>query len=116
MKKVLSLAMSAVMAVSLVFTAGISKANAASIPSNANLVNTYGNVIPKVGTACVADEILNPNVLQYAKKEYNSMTVGNEMKPDYILRAWSPKIISVNEARAKGYYIPENYPERQFQI
>ena len=66
MKKVLSLAMSAVMAVSLVFTAGISKANAASIPSNANLVNTYGNVIPKVGTACVSDEILNPNILQIA--------------------------------------------------
>jgi len=109
MKKVMTLAMSALFAISTVFTCGI-KANAA-VPSNANLLNTYGNVIPKVGTAFVADEILNPGILQYAKREFNSMTVGNEMKPDYVLRSWSPKIISVNEAKAKGYYIPDNYPE-----
>ena len=109
-KKALTLAMSALFAVSTLLTCGIN-AKAASVPSNANLLNTYGNVIPKVGNALVADEILNPNVLQYAKKEYNSMTVGNEMKPDYILRSWSPRFISVAEAKNRGYYIPDNYPE-----
>ena len=109
-KKALTLAMSALFAVSTLLTCGIN-VKAASVPSNANLLNTYGNVIPKVGTALVADEILNPNVLQYAKKEYNSMTVGNEMKPDYILRAWSPRFISVADAKKRGYYIPDNYPE-----
>ena len=100
MKKFLSIAVSALLAVSTIFTCG----------SNANLLNTYGNVIPKVGTACVSSEILDSSILQYATKEYNSMTVGNEMKPDYIL-GWSPKLISISEAKAKGYYIPDNYPE-----
>ena len=109
MKKFLSIAVSALLAVSTIFTCG-TKASAATVPSNANLLNTYGNVIPKVGTACVSSEILDSSILQYAKKEYNSMTVGNEMKPDYIL-GWSPKLISISEAKAKGYYIPDNYPE-----
>lgn len=109
MKKFLSIAVSALLAVSTIFTCG-TKASAATVPSNANLLNTYGNVIPKVGTACVSSEILDSNILQYAKKEYNSMTVGNEMKPDYIL-GWAPKLISISEAKAKGYYIPDNYPE-----
>ena len=109
MKRLFSFAVSALLSASIVLGAGV-KAEAATIPSNANLLNTYGNVIPKVGTACVSDEILNPNILQYAKKEYNSMTVGNEMKPDYIL-GWSPKLITLDQARAKGYYIPDNYPE-----
>lgn len=83
---------------------------ATTIPANANLLNTYGNVINKVGTSCVAQEILDKNILKYAKKEYNSMTVGNEMKPDYIL-GWRPKLISIAEAKQRGYYIPDNYPE-----
>ena len=103
MKKFLSIAVSALLAVSTIFTCG-TKASAATVPSNANLLNTYGNVIPKVGTACVSSEILDSSILQYATKEYNSMTVGNEMKPDYIL-GWSPKLISISEAKAKGYYI-----------
>lgn len=109
MKKFLSIAVSALLAVSTIFTCG-TKASADTVPSNANLLNTYGNVIPKVGTACVSSEILDSSILQYATKEYNSMTVGNEMKPDYIL-GWSPKLISISEAKAKGYYIPDNYPE-----
>ena len=108
MKRTLCTVLSALMTTSMLLTSGLTAE--AAVPSNANLLNTYGNVIPKVGTACVADEILNPNILQYAKKEYNSMTVGNEMKPDYIL-GWSARQISLDQARAKGYYIPENYPE-----
>ena len=110
MKKIISIAVSALLAVSTVFTFGGTKVEAANIPQNANLLNTYGKVIPKIGTACVSNEILNPNILQYAKREYNSMTVGNEMKPDYIL-GWSARQISLGQARAKGYYIPDNYPE-----
>lgn len=101
---------SALLAVSTIATCGV-KANAANIPSNANLLNTYGNVIPKVGTAFSADEMFNPNTLKYATREFNSMTAVNEMKPDAVLRAWAPRQISVAEAKSRGYYIPDNYPE-----
>ena len=109
MKKKFSILISLIL---VLVTTGISvKSEAATkIPDDANLLNTYGNVINKVGTACVASEILDNNILQYAKKEYNSMTVGNEMKPDYIL-GYNPKLISIAEAKSRGYYIPDNYPE-----
>ena len=110
MKKITSLLVSALLAVSTIATCGV-KANAANIPGNANLLNTYGNVIPKVGTAFSADEMFNPNTLKYATREFNSMTAVNEMKPDAVLRAWAPRQISVAEAKSRGYYIPDNYPE-----
>ncbi|MBE6049406.1 MAG: endo-1,4-beta-xylanase, partial [Clostridium sp.] len=71
MNKLVSIAVSAVLAMSTALASGVST-SAASVPSNANLLNTYGNVIPKVGTALEAREITNPGILQYAKKEYNS--------------------------------------------
>lgn len=109
MKKIIKTVMS-VAFVGCLFVGGGISAKAATVPSNANLLNTYGNVIPKVGNALVASEIFDNNVLQYAKKEYNSITVGNEMKPDYIL-GQAPKLISIAQAKSLGYYIPDNYPE-----
>ena len=109
-KKRLAVIMAGLVAGATLIAANPTKAEAASVPANANLLNTYGKVIPKVGTALVANEILNQNIMQMAKQEYNSMTVGNEMKPDYIL-GWSARLITLDQARAKGYYIPDNYPE-----
>ncbi|MDS0527344.1 endo-1,4-beta-xylanase [Clostridium sp. SHJSY1] len=86
------------------------KAATTSDIENANLMSTYGKVFDKVGNALVQSEILDNKVLGYAKKEYNSITVGNEMKPDYIL-GYSANQISVSEAKSLGYYIPDNYPE-----
>ncbi len=77
---------------------------------NANLLNTYGSVFDHVGTALVENEILNSSILDAASKEYNSITVGNEMKPDYIL-GWSSTTMSVSQAKSMGYYIPDNYTE-----
>lgn len=77
---------------------------------NANLLNTYGSVFEHVGTALVENEILNSSTLDAASKEYNSITVGNEMKPDYIL-GWSSSTMTVSQAKNMGYYIPDNYTE-----
>ncbi len=40
----------------------------------------------KVGTALTADILSNDNKMQLVKKHYNSVTAGNEMKPDYIIK------------------------------
>ncbi len=79
--------------------------------TNANLLNTYGQLFDKVGASVVYDELYNANTLNALKKEYNSTTIGNEMKPDYVLSNWSPTLISVAEAKRLGYYIPSNYTE-----
>ena len=44
------------------------------------------------------------------KQQYNSITLENEMKPDYILGS-SANLISVQEARNLGYVIPSNYQD-----
>jgi len=110
MKRILS----SLLCLCMVVTAVLFNCNpvkAASIPNNANLLNTYGSVFDHVGTAIEAHEILNPNKLNYASKEYNSITVGNEMKPDYIL-GWQANTMSVQQAKQMGYYIPSNYREQ----
>ncbi|WP_243129586.1 endo-1,4-beta-xylanase [Clostridium sp. HBUAS56017] len=109
MKKHVKAILSAIFVASIFFAQGI-QTKAATTGNGDNLLNTYGNVFNKVGNALVESEILNNNTLNYAKKEYNSITAGNEMKPDYIL-GWSPNLISISEAKALGYHIPDNYPE-----
>ncbi len=40
----------------------------------------------KVGGALTADILTNDNKMQLVQKHYNSVTAGNEMKPDYIIK------------------------------
>lgn len=40
----------------------------------------------KVGTALTADILTNTNKMKLVGKHYNSVTAGNEMKPDYIIK------------------------------
>lgn len=40
----------------------------------------------KVGTALTADLLANENKMELVAKHYNSVTAGNEMKPDYIIK------------------------------
>lgn len=111
MKKYVRIILSLVFIIGMFFTQGIqAKATTTSITNDTNLLNTYGKEFEKVGNALVASEILDNTKLGYAKKEYNSITVVNEMKPDYILGN-SANLISVSEAKSLGYYIPDNYLE-----
>ncbi len=75
-----------------------------------NLLTTYGKVFGKVGAALSAGKIANPTMLNYTKEEHNTITPGNEMKPDALLGSTS-NVISVDEAKELGYYIPEGYAE-----
>lgn len=113
MKKHVSLLLSAVLGITLAFTSFASSpvtASAATVPSNANLLNTYKNVFGKVGTTSSASAFFDNNTRQLITKEYNSYTAENEMKPDAILGGYA-QTISVSQAKSMGYYIPYGYSE-----
>lgn len=109
MKKHISVFLSIALGICTAFSTGIST-KAATVPSNANLLNTYGNVFGKVGTTSSASVFLNSTTRQYITKEYNSYTAENEMKPDAVLGS-SAQTISTSEAKSLGYYIPNGYSE-----
>jgi len=109
MKKHISLVLSALVAVCTCFNAGI-VSKAATVPSNATLLNTYGKTFQKSGVAIPAYKMNDRSVINFTKGEYNSVTAENEMKPDAILGS-SPRTISVAQAKSLGYYIPAGYTE-----
>ena len=69
--------------------------------SEATLLNTYGKLFGKIGGEVVYSELCDSSIRNHLKTQYNSTTIGNEMKPDYIL-GWAPTLISVEEAKSLG--------------
>ncbi len=57
-------------------------------------------------------QLQDPATMEYVKSEYNSFTLENEMKPDSILGG-QPNLISVEEAKNLGYFIPDNYKDAE---
>lgn len=80
------------------------------ISPDRNLLTTYGQAFDTIGAGVAANKIFNKTILDYTKQEHNSITPGNEMKPDAILGS-TAKVISTDEAKELGYYIPEDYKE-----
>lgn len=79
--------------------------------NGATLLNTYGKTFGHIGTCINPNQLKNKTILEKVKAQYNSITLENDMKPDIILNNWSPSFITVDEAKALGYVIPENYKE-----
>ena len=75
------------------------------------LLGTYGKVFGYMGTCVSSWQLNDGNTLNHIKSQYNSITLENEMKPDSLLGGWRANLISVDEARNRGYYIPDNYKE-----
>lgn len=82
----------------------------AHLPEGINLKNTYGKTFGRVGTCFNATQLSDISAWKVIDEQYNSITLENEMKPDAILGNNS-KTISIDEAKALGYVIPENYKE-----
>ena len=55
-------------------------------------------------------QLQNADTMAFAKKQFNSYTLENEMKPDSLLPSWTGTI-PVSQAKQLGYVIPENYQE-----
>ena len=78
--------------------------------ANETLLNTYGKTYGRISTCINYNQLTNSTVMNHVKSQYNSITLENEMKPDYILGS-SASLISVSEAKNLGYYIPSGYTE-----
>lgn len=57
----------------------------------------------KVGTALTADVLTNKEKMELVAKHYNSVTAGNEMKPDYIIKG-----VDKNGELILDFTIPDN--------
>ena len=79
--------------------------------AEASLLNTYGSYLSRSGVCINSWQLNDNNTLNHVKSEYNSITLENEMKPDYLLNSWGANLISVQEAKNRGYYIPESYTD-----
>ena len=59
---------------------------AAQVEQGKTLLDAYGSIFGHVGNAGDLAILQNEHDVAYYKTEYNSFTLGNQMKPDYILR------------------------------
>lgn len=84
-----------------------------NIPS---LKEAYTKYFKYFGVGVGYDSFMGESGISFIKKQFNSMTSGNEMKPEAIMSAKpqadgsaGPTIIPIEEAKELGYYIPEGY-------
>lgn len=108
MKKFFSALLTIALVLSLITVTPVQTTQAASVPGNANLLNTYGSLFGHVGTCVTPNQWNDSNTRNFIKGQYNSITMENEMKPDAVLRQ---NTISVAQAKSMGYNIPSNYTE-----
>ena len=77
-----------------------------------NFMETYGAKYGYSGNCVHTYMLRNQNTVNAIKKDSNIVTLGNEFKPDYLLGSRQATLISVDEAKRLGYYIPSNYKEQ----
>lgn len=75
------------------------------------LLDSYGRLFGKIGTCINLEQLKDAATLKLVKEQYNSITLENEMKPDYLLRSYWPEFLSIEDAKQRGYYIPDSYKE-----
>lgn len=86
-----------------------------------NILEAYDGIFEHMGTCAnyygygvKKDQLRTRSTLDFIKKQFNSITLENEMKPDSVLNTGWPsavKKLTVAQAKEQGYYIPENYTE-----
>ena len=79
--------------------------------SIASLKDVYKDVFPIVAAGTGSDAILGDKGIEFITNQYNAITPGNEMKPESIMGKKEMTEITVEEAKAKGFYIPEGYEQ-----
>lgn len=89
------------------------------------LLKEYEKIFGNVGTCLTysgmggKQELQDKETMEFVRKNYNSFTLENEMKPSYLLADsaasfWNPpfnQLMSVSEAESKGYVVPSGYNE-----
>lgn len=83
-----------------------------SILQIASIRETYDRIFGKTGTCINPNQLEDPEVLAYVKKHYSSITLENDMKPDYLMPGWlQPISTEVAKGKTGDYVIPDNYTE-----
>lgn len=67
-----------------------------NVKDGSSLKAAFGDIFGKVGNALVSHQMNNADCLKFISTHYNSVTMGNEMKPDYLLSNWSPDLQDKN--------------------
>lgn len=86
-----------------------------------SILQRYNGIFTYMGSSLNYDgwrgnkDLQDAATLNFVKKHFNSFTLEDEMKPDTVLGGgWEgPTMLSVDEARARGYIIPDNYTDSQ---
>ncbi len=94
---------------------GIPEEYAGEITEDMTLLTTYGTVFDYIGTAVTVKQLRQPAILDLLKKQYNSITLENDMKAEALFTS-RPTFVSVEAAREQGYRIPDNYKEETVPV
>ena len=85
-----------------------------------SIYDTYKDIFQYMGTCAnyygygaKKDQLRKEDTINFIKKQFNSITLENEMKPDTVLGGYQKKLIDIEDAKALGYVIPEGYPEEE---
>jgi len=84
---------------------------APDVTGDMTLLNTYGKEFEHFGLATSVNELNHPAVNSFIKQESNSTAfyLGNMYEESTL--SVNPNVITVAEAKKRGYFIPENYKE-----
>lgn len=79
-----------------------------------SIKNSFDRIFGKTGTCINPSQLEDPETLAYVKKHYSSITLENDMKPDFVL-GWGPNLISTEIAKTNtdSFVIPDSYQEDQ---
>lgn len=75
-----------------------------------NVKDVYKDVFGIVGVGAGTDSLLGANGVEFIAAQFNAYTPGNEMKPDALMGS-SMTAMTIDDAKAAGYVIPDNYLE-----
>lgn len=83
-----------------------------------SLKDAYQKHFPRFGT-CISyntswnqgTQMQSDATMKFVQKQFNSFTLENEMKPDQIFSRYGGAPISIADAKARGYVIPDSYKE-----
>lgn len=71
-----------------------------NVKDGSSLKAAFGDIFGKVGNALVGNQMRDSDCLNFISNHYNSVTMGNEMKPDYLLNSWAP---TLQDSNPDGY-------------
>lgn len=85
----------------------VSSSSQTNVTDGSTLKQAYEDIFGKVGNALVSFQMQDDDCLNFIQAHYNSVTMGNEMKPDCLLKySWAPQLQSSNP---EGYVDPSEF-------